>query len=404
MQGRVGRYSLTARAERTDFYFNTTTAQRRGVLPQIRFDRTDQPIGRSKIYFGLRTELVGFQNQADINQPSTNRSLWRYDALQTLRAPLSSLSFLSATVSSSLRLTHWTDSLNAITGSPESVPITRPVAEISADVTGPVVARIFRTPNNGYAEGFKHSIEPRVVMKWLSPFDHINNVINNDPGVDCLVGGNTMVTYSLTNRLSAKRKAAGGRNQDIFTTSISQTYYSREAAGACDTQYETSAAGRYSAVQISASATPTDSMQGRFVMFIDSRTRHPQSYSASMSAFGSKSQVSVIWTKRQYLPDVPGYDNEAFANHSFTGFGSWHAKDRRFGTNAGFKLDVKQKQFLERSFSAFYNAQCCGVSVDYQIVNISPFGVSLQTDHRFNFSFTLAGIGSFSNPLGSFGR
>ena len=51
-----------------------------------------------------------------------------------------------------------------------------------------------------------------------------------------------------------------------------------------------------------------------------------------------------------------------------------------------------------------YAAQCCGVSVDYQVVNVAPYGVGIQTDHRFNFSFTLAGIGTFTNPLGSFGR
>src|SRR5262245_18905159 len=67
-------------------------------------------------------------------------------------------------------------------------------------------------------------------------------------------------------------------------------------------------------------------------------------------------------------------------------------------------MDIKKKVFIEERVSLGYSAQCCGFTVDYQVLDLSHLVVGAKTDHRFNFAFTLAGLGSFSNPLGSFGR
>ena len=53
---------------------------------------------------------------------------------------------------------------------------------------------------------------------------------------------------------------------------------------------------------------------------------------------------------------------------------------------------------------AYYNAQCCGFSVEYQMFDLSRVsGAPVTEDRRFNFSFSLAGIGSFSNFFGALG-
>ena len=49
---------------------------------------------------------------------------------------------------------------------------------------------------------------------------------------------------------------------------------------------------------------------------------------------------------------------------------------------------------LQQRMTGFYNAQCCGLAVEYQTVNYA-FSV-LPPDHRFFLSFTLAGLGNFS--------
>jgi LPS-assembly protein len=397
--GGIGRYRLTGTFEKRDFFTDPTTAQRIGRTPEIRLNMGAKPIGRTKITFGANALVSGIQNQLNASDPTTNKGLWRFDASPTVTAPLSNLSFLFVDVAGSFRITHWTDSLDPVTGLREPVSITRPMTEVRANVIGPVVTKVFESPGR-----FKHMIEPRVSVNWLSPFEHVNNVINNDYSVDCLVGGNTTVTYSLANLFMARRGGANGPVRQFFSTSISQSYYTLATASACDTQYQTQAPAQFSSVKINAVTAPTDSVQGRFDMYLDSRTLQAQSYGASVTATGSRGQVSAIWSKRQFLPDVPGYNNPAAATHALIGWTSVRTPSGRWIGNFSFQADLKQKTLLDWRTSLSYAAQCCGVSVDYQVVNVAPYGVGIQTDHRFNFSFTLAGIGTFSNPLGSFGR
>jgi hypothetical protein len=47
--------------------------------------------------------------------------------------------------------------------------------------------------------------------------------------------------------------------------------------------------------------------------------------------------------------------------------------------------------------SIFYNAQCCGIAMEYQTYNYGANSSSpIPADHRFFMSFTLAGLGNFS--------
>jgi hypothetical protein len=54
-----------------------------------------------------------------------------------------------------------------------------------------------------------------------------------------------------------------------------------------------------------------------------------------------------------------------------------------------------------------YLAQCCGLTMEFQKFNYASLGINLATpsDIRFNFGFTLAGLGTFpfSNFFGAFG-
>ena len=78
----------------------------------------------------------------------------------------------------------------------------------------------------------------------------------------------------------------------------------------------------------------------------------------------------------------------------------------RLGGTYGFNYDLRQHGFLQQRITGYYNSQCCGLAVDYQMVNVSQFALSraFQRDRRLAITFTLAGIGSFSSPLGAFGR
>src|SRR5262249_4987445 len=110
LRGRRGRYSYAITFNRTDTYTGLTSATRTGVGPLINFDIADKPIGRTRIYFGVRTTTVYFIRQDNLLDPTTNHNLWRSDVLPAVHMPLGSLSFLQAQVTASWRFTSWSQS------------------------------------------------------------------------------------------------------------------------------------------------------------------------------------------------------------------------------------------------------------------------------------------------------
>jgi hypothetical protein len=70
------------------------------------------------------------------------------------------------------------------------------------------------------------------------------------------------------------------------------------------------------------------------------------------------------------------------------------------GGSYWFNYDLGNRKWIQQRIVGYYNSQCCGITVDWQ----SSVGYStLPTNRLFSVSFTLAGIGSFANPMGSFG-
>jgi hypothetical protein len=76
----------------------------------------------------------------------------------------------------------------------------------------------------------------------------------------------------------------------------------------------------------------------------------------------------------------------------------------RVGGIVGLNYDIGRTTLINQRYVAFYNAQCCGVSFEFQAINYpDSFFFLVPQDRRFNMSFTLAGVGSFSNFFGAFG-
>lgn len=84
---------------------------------------------------------------------------------------------------------------------------------------------------------------------------------------------------------------------------------------------------------------------------------------------------------------------------------SAHTVNNRLRASWAWTYDLVRKQQIQQSYTAQIMSQCCGVAAEYQIYNLGTFAVNgLSQDKRFNLSFSLAGIGTFSNLLGAFGR
>ena len=69
-------------------------------------------------------------------------------------------------------------------------------------------------------------------------------------------------------------------------------------------------------------------------------------------------------------------------------------RDNRYGGTYSFNYDILRATMMTQRITGYYNAQCCGLAMEYQTYN-NPYAV-IPADHRFFLSFTLAGLGNFS--------
>jgi hypothetical protein len=77
-------------------------------------------------------------------------------------------------------------------------------------------------------------------------------------------------------------------------------------------------------------------------------------------------------------------------------------RDGRLTGNYNLSWSISQGYVASQSVLATYMAQCCGLQFEFQNYNY-PDSYVLPADRRFNFSFVLAGLGTFSNFFGAFG-
>jgi hypothetical protein len=385
-----------------DVFTTLTAASRLGRTPQFNVTMTDIPIGRgTPVYVGGSAEVVHLEARPDLSSPALDRTLWRFDGTSGASYSPRIGDYLSFRMSAGWRLTQWLESVDPVTSLPVPVPITRSLFSFQGDMRGPVFVRAFQT-NNRYADRLMHSIEPRVTVQWLSPFHDSARVIQIDPWVDGAVGGTSRVEYSLTNRVMARKKTgASTRSHDVFSVGIGQSYYSNALAAKTDSQYLTQTPGNFLPVWINASVTPTRDVTGSLRIDIHPKAKAVQSYSASARVHHERFDMTAIWTKRQFLPGVPFFDNPAFASHFLGATAGFNTS--RVGASYGFNWDIRNNALVQQRAVIYMTAQCCGFSFDYQRIGIAHVGLSnVPVDQRFGFSVTLAGIGSFSNPFGAF--
>lgn len=411
LTGNVGRVRLATMMEQSDIFYGEQPGQRTGRTPSINASLSERPIGRTRIYYGASGEAVYMLRQNDLSRPETDTSLWRFDGGPSIRAPLSSLPYLTATGTASWRITHWTETWNT-QGQTVPVATTRQIFDLGARFVGPVLARVFQTPNSSYANGYKHLIEPSFSINRTTPFTDATQfarIVKNDYAVDNLVGGATRINYRLTNRLLARRPIPGvdpasgnlGVAREILSVDVSQSYYSDPRAARSDSQYQSAnTATNFSPLQLTAIARPTDLTSGQFRAEWDAKYRQMQSLSASGSIRASLVDVTAGWSKQLYIVGHPIF-TEAAQRHYLDMATTFRTPGNRVGGTYGFYFDAKNTSFLNQRVLLYLNSQCCGVSFDWQSISTPLLGI--PSDKRFGISFTLAGIGSFSNPLGSFG-
>jgi hypothetical protein len=262
----------------------------------------------------------------------------------------------------------------------------------------------------------KHVIEPAFTVDYITEIDNQARVPQLSDVSDFVVGGAARFTYGLTNRFFYRSRPVEGTpstTREFVTVGLQQTYYSNPLSSRYDTTY-ISASGRpqvldLSPVALSARVSPSST--------IDASTR------LEYDVTGNGLQIFTTGTNMQLIPPAPAgaparpsmsanvsysryrYSPRQAANSALQLSTTSRWLEGRIGGSYALSWDIARGYVQSQSIMASYMAQCCGLQADFQTYNYpTGIGFPLPSDRRFNFSFVLAGLGTFSNFFGAFGQ
>jgi LPS-assembly protein len=413
----IGRVSTSVQYLRNELFSSSTSSFVYGSTPRVQASVAPQTLFGRQVYGSASAEYayLPYRNITS-GEITLDRSLGRVDLAPQVRVPLSRLTFLSVNTSATSRTTYYTRSLAAdgTTMVPEG--LVRQFLTTRTDVIGPVLTKIWDTPDSASRERMKHVIEPVFSLDYTTNIDNQSSVPILSDVSDVVIGGTTRFTYGLYNRLFYRSRPRDGRastTREFVTIGVQQTYYSEPLASRYDTTY-VSTSGRpnlvdLSPVALTARVSPTGTLDANARMEYDVSGNGLQIFSTSATAnliaeapeggvSPRQASVNVGYSWARPFPTQPISQYLSLSTNS-----RW--LDGRVGATYGLSWDIERAYIQSQSVMMSYMAQCCGIQADFQTVNfLNNPAFPVSSDRRFNFSLVLAGLGTFSNFFGAFGQ
>ena len=408
--GSWGAYTLSGTGDFNETFFGATEATLYGAGPRLSFDQAERPLLGSPIYFAFTSEYANLLHRSRFRDQEVESGLARIDVSPLVRLPFTRWPFLTLNSSVGWRQTYWTESIDEIGGQVAN-GTSRSFVDMETEITGPVFVKVWDTPNSGYSERMKHVIEPWLNLQRVTAIDNFDQIVRLE-GSDSIVGNVTQVSYGLNNRLYARRAEGGGpaTAEEILTVAVQQSYYTDANAAQFDRQFQTSfestLPSNLSPVSVVVRAGPTRELSGTLRAEYDTQFWALRTISADANlGVGGWLNQRAGWSQTRFVEGLSGFDDPDNRDHFLNSFTNLRTRSNRLGGTYQFNYDIHRGRFLQQRVLFYYNAQCCGINFEYQSFNLEGLGarVRVDQDRRFNLSFTLAGLGTFSNMLGAFG-
>jgi hypothetical protein len=409
--GAWGGYTLSGTFDRNETFFGDSFFTLHGAGPRVSLGQSERLIPGTPVYYAFGTDYERLLRRTEAGGRRIDSGLHRIDVNPGVRLPISRWPFLTINSSASWRNTYWTERVDPRTGRQIDEGIGRRFFNLQTQITGPVFVKVWDTPESAYAERFKHTIEPWVTVRRVTAIDQFAEIVQLE-GIDSIVGSVTQIRYGLTTRLYAKRREGGptGTAREILNIAVAQSYYTDANAAQYDRQYRTSFEGtppsHVSPIALAVRATPTQQLSGMLRAEYDTQFGALRTIGAegSIEVWGWLHQTAG-WSQRRFIKGLSGFNDPRRLDHYLNSYTGLRSPANRVGGLYALHYDLLRHRFLMQRMVGYYNAQCCGFGVEYQSINFSGLGrrAPVPEDRRLTLSFTLAGLGSFSNVFGAFG-
>ena len=401
--GSWGRYSTTALYQRTEVFNSRTSSTLSGNTPRVTGAITPARMFGLPLYGSLNSEYARLPYESRSNgEVTSDNSLARFELAPTLRVPMSRLTYLTLNSTAAYRTTYFDRSRDAA-GRPSTEPIARSYFSFRSDVVGPVVTKIWDTPERETIDRMKHVIEPTFSIDHVTDITNAARVPSLSHVSDNIVGGSTRFTYGLNNRFLYRGRPTGTvrpSSQEFLTIGVQQTYYTNPEASRWDYQYVTSSNRTIpvdlSPVALTVRLSPNATTSANSRLEYDVTGFGLQSVSLGGSVTSATTTANATFSR---VVNPSGSTTSVLSMSDTMRF----LQGRATGTYS-LSWDLARSYIVSQTVNASYLAQCCGLQIEYQQYNFPDLvGFPVTADRRLNFGFILAGLGTFSNFFGAFG-
>jgi LPS-assembly protein len=398
-------FTVSSAFNRNEVFLDETTSYVDGSRPRVNVSRTATRLGRAPIYVSGSFDLLNLQRQFRTTETEdetsvTDTGLARLDGRGSISSPFPTFSFLTVNSSLTWEGTRYSKRLDPDTDDVLAEPLFRKYFTFATELIGPSFVRIFTRQSSARV---KHLIEPRVEFSRETLIDNVDEILKYESS-DYRRGGSTQIRYGATSRLLVKPAGDKAVSRNLLTVSINQTYYTDPRNSQIDPSYSGSFLGQrpprtFSPISINTSFTPTGASG------VTARIEYDPIISGieSISLGGEASTPNVSVNGRLSHRRLPPEAASDTSNNVLNTGAQLRSRRNMIGGSYSIDYDFGRSTLVQQRIQGYYNAQCCGLILEYQQFNY-PSGIDprlIPQDRRFNVSFSLGGIGTFSNFLGA---
>ena len=385
LSGTWGAHSLNILLSENEAFYSGGNSVIGRQLPEVEYRLRNQQLGSLPIYLDLLSS-VNYINKQIGNV--LDETYGRADLLPQVTVPLSTLPWLSVSVTAGERITWYDDTLNEDATAFGGGSRTRTYPLANARIVGPSFSRVFEKSIGKFAK-FKHIIEPQWGYIYVGEYDEQNRIPRFDE-VDVLNPTNVW-GYSFVNRVLAKPKdeETDGGPREIFSLAINQGFSldnSRPLQVSSDGML-TSQEGPISA-ELRFNPSRTMSLEARanyWTLFGNvGSTSLSSSFAIGRHGFG------VSWYTRNNVETGEETSDQVRVSANF------EILPERLIYGAAVSYDLFLDFVQATRHVLVWNGQCWGLRLEYSELN----RVTGIDDYDIRFALSLKNVGTFLDLTG----
>ena len=385
LSGSWGSHSLNILANENEAFYSGGRNVIGTQLPEIEYRLRSQQLGSLPIYL----DLVSSINYISVQRGGSPKATYaRAHLAPQLTVPLSTVPWLSVSVTAGEAITWYEDSLTEDGSAYGGGSLTRTFPSASARIVGPSFSRIFDKGIGRFAK-FKHIVEPQWGYLYVGEFEEQGRIPRFDE-VDVLRSTNVW-GYSLVNRVLAKPKdeETDGGPREILSFDVSQGFSLDD---------EQPLQGSRDGTLTSQEGPLRGQLRFNPSRYVSLEAR--ADYSTLFSNLGSTSLSTTFGIGRHGfgLSWYTRYDVESGEETSNQARLSANVEilPQRLTYGAQVSYDIFLDIVQSTRHALIFNGQCWGLRLEYSELN----RLSSANDYDFRFALSLKNVGTFLDLTG----